>query len=503
MYVYKYKSLPFLFSFFLFCLISSSVSSQYTIDYNQSVRNIYKNIIDLKLSQVPNEINELRIKQPYNLAVLHLENYHDFFNLFINEDEKAFKRLVKNKNKRLKLIDKHLLDNNPFKRFLKAEINLQWALARSKFGQLFRASGEIYTAYNLLEENQNLFPDFIYNKKSLSILHSLVETITLPGIMKRLFGLSGSISLAKEEINEVIEFSKREPFIFKEEADAIKIFVLFYQANEKAEAWAYAQNCSLNADESLLAVFLISKIAQRIGENDVAIKMLENRPRGNEYSSFQYLEYQLGLSKLRKLDPRAVDHIDFYLKNFNGRHFIKEAYQKMAWSKLIFEDSPELYQKFISKVESFGDNLVDDDKQAMAESKRGQAPDRDLLSVRLLFDGGYYEQALELAEKIKGNYGEEHAFHLEYKYRVGRILQQLGKSEEAINAFKYVLAKGGNDDAYFACAASLQIGLIYEGIGGYKNAELYFQKCLDLTPTDYKRSLHQKAKSGMKRIELN
>ena len=135
--------------------------------------------------------------------------------------------LKKNKSKRIDLLKEHLKDDDPYKRFVIAEIQLQWALARSKFNQLFRAGREVVNAYNLLEDNAKDFPDFIYNKKSLSIIHSLIETITIPGIFKKIFGIDGSIELGLQEIEEVIDYSHNHDFLFAEEADAIYAFILF------------------------------------------------------------------------------------------------------------------------------------------------------------------------------------------------------------------------------------------------------------------------------------
>jgi hypothetical protein len=42
--------------------------------------------------------------------------------------------------------------------------------------------------------------------------------------------------------------------------------------------------------------------------------------------------------------------------------------------------------------------------------------------------------------------------------------------------------------------------LIYEKQYDYKQAKIYFEKCLSLSDFDYERGIHQKAKSGLDRI---
>ena len=55
-------------------------------------------------------------------------------------------------------------------------------------------------------------------------------------------------------------------------------------------------------------------------------------------------------------------------------------------------------------------------------------------------------------------------------------------------------------DYYYPCNAALQVALILEEQGRYKQAVEYADKCLDFSPDQYQTSLHQKAKSAKQRI---
>jgi len=490
------KCICLLLCFLHLCTLDAQ---NYYVSYSPEARKIYKNIIDLKLDSIPDQLETFKLQEPYNLASLHLENYLDFFTIFINEEEWDFDQRSKNKTKRLSIVEKNLDDSNPYKRFIKAEINLQWALTRSKFNQLFKSGREVYKAYNLLTENQRLFPDFIYNKKSLSILHALVETISIANIFKSILGLDGSIELAKVEIDSVIEFAGNNKFIFKEEADALKALILFYQANEKEEAWAFIQKSSLDIDESLLSVFLVSKLAQRIGENEKAIDILKNRPQSQSYSDFAYLDYQIGLSLLRKLDPKCTFYLKQFVETFKGKHFVKEAYQKLAWASWIFDKDANMYEFYMSKVKTEGDVLVDDDRQALQESNNSNIPNEFLLRSRLLFDGGYFQQSLEMLTDNNSLILSDKKLFVEFNYRKARVLQHLKQFDKAQKYFDYLIKNHAKDNEFYACNAALQMGLIMEELNDIDTAKLYFKKCLNIKPKSYKRSLHQKAKSGLER----
>lgn len=112
------------------------------------------------------------------MMVYHIEDYIDFYKIFINEDYNEFVELEKNKNIRLSKIasgDK----KSPYYRFCEAEIKLHWALGRLKFEEYFTTLKELKSAHDLLTENSKLYPDFAINKKSLSAIHALVGTFPI------------------------------------------------------------------------------------------------------------------------------------------------------------------------------------------------------------------------------------------------------------------------------------------------------------------------------------
>ena len=471
-------------------------------DYDLSCGEIYQSIIDFRLDDAENRLSQAFNVDPNNLSYLHLSSYKDFFELFITEDEHLLKASQKRQEKSIQRLKKELQDDNPYKRFAIAEIYLHSAIIRSKFGQMLRSAREILKAYDLLKENEVLFPDFIYNKKSLSVIHSLAETVSMPGIVKRAFGIEGSIAQGIEEIESVIHYSRtHEDFLFKEEIDAIYLYILMYQANAQEQAISYLDKSRLDTKQSLLSTFLVAKMLQRYGNNDGAISILEQRPRGSGYAAFDYLYLMEGTCRLRQLDKRGVALIDSFINNFQGRHFIKEAHQKLGWASLVFSDNLAGYKYHMSLAKTQGHNLVDDDKQALLESKQSQVPDPILLRARLLSDGGYHEQAyVMLVQKAYLYTQETDRRSLEFNYRMGRISHALKNYPEALEYYNQTIKKGKTLPMYFACNAALQAGLISEAIGKPDLAETYYSECLSIHPDEYKVSLHQKARSGMMRV---
>ena len=251
----------------------------------------------------------------------------------------------------------------------------------------------------------------------------------------------------------------------------------------------------------MLANFLKVKIAQRSGNNDIALRWLSERPIQKVYAEFHYMEFLEGLSKLRKLDSGCIVHFEKYVSRFDGLHYIKEAYQKLAWAHLIFYNDENQYFRYMKMVRNFGKDQLDGDKQALSESKAGKVPNAILLKARILYDGGYYNQALLLLSQNGSDLLKNDFDTLEYYYRMGRISQALNDYKKAISYYNYLTENRKFQSSYFVCNASLQSGLIYEEKKEWKMAEKYFKQCLGLSPDTYKLSIHQKAKTGLQRLK--
>lgn len=484
----------------LFALACFNLEAQDYFDYNAEIQQAYQSIIQLKFDQARTQLADIEKSEPNNLARLHIENYIDFFTIFINEDEAEYKRLKKNQKKRINRIHDSKV-KGPHKLFASGEINLQWAITRSKFGEQIPVLKDMYNAYRSLKENQEKYPQFQENKKSLSVIYAVNETIPIPKFLKRLFSLEGSIERGEKEILEMIAYAEENESMFYPEALASYAIITLYQRNDKEKAFKIIKESTLDPAESPLVGFLFAKIAQRAGYNDEAIDYLKACPSGPEYKTFEYLDFLLGLSYTRKLDPLAKVHLLKFVNEFQGRLYIKEAYQKLAWCALVIDDNIAEYKKYIALVDQFGTNIVDDDKQAQKEADDGIIPNPEILKARLLYDGGYYKRAHNILIKNAHRFIYDEDLNLEYYYRIGRVTQALNNFPDAIVYFSQTIDKGKNSGEYFACNAALQIGNMFEHQGEFKNAKKYFKLCLDMKPDKYQTSLHQKAKAGLDRIK--
>lgn len=479
---------------------SSPLVAQGHFEFSPLARQAYEEVTSLRFAAARQSLRELERREPQNLIYHLVDNYLDFFTLFIDEDQNAFRRLEQNKAQRLQAIRRG--DSfSPYYRYCQAEIKLQWALVRLKFEEYFTAFNEVKSAYRLLQKNTADYPSFVANQKSLGILHAMIGTVpdNYKWGVKLLSGMDGTIEQGRQEIEAVLDFAQREDFVFAEETVVMYAFLLLHLNNQSEAAWSTIHGQQLDHERNPLATFVLANIAMRTGRNDEAITLLEKRPQGPEYHPFPYLDYLLGLAKLYRLDEDADRYLEAYLAAFHGRNYIKEAYQKRAWHHLLRGDEAA-YRRDMERCQTEGFALVEGDKTAQREAEQGLLPHPTLLRARLLFDGGYYERAAVLLEETPLEATAEERFRLEHSYRLGRIRHRQGRLEAALDHYGRTIEAGREAPQYFACNAALQVGRLYEGRAEYTRAREYYRICLDLRPAEYRSGLHQQAKAGLNRL---
>jgi tetratricopeptide (TPR) repeat protein len=120
-----------------------------------------------------------------------------------------------------------------------------------------------------------------------------------------------------------------------------------------------------------------------------------------------------------------------------------------------------------------------------------------LLKARLLSDGGYFAEALQVLPV--GAQFTDPAERCEYAYRMGRVYDGLGRDSAAIGAYDKTILIGEQLTVYYAARAALQAGYICERRGDKRRALAYFERCLGMKDHDFKNSLDARAKAGIAR----
>lgn len=480
-------------------------ASSYSMDRN--CLNAYDLILQLRLDEARDVLKTSRKSNPSNNIISYLENYNDFLRIIISEEEVLFNSLSPLKKKRISELEKGNV-KSPWHLYCQAQVNMQWAFARVKFGEYTTAAVELNRTYKLLARNQELFPDFIPNKAALGLLHVLIGSVpdNYRWIIETL-SFQGTVKQGIEELKFTLNNSEsavKFPFLKSESIFLLSFITFNFSSNQDdsnflANLLEAPQN-KLLIDRSPLLIYAASAYYLHNGENDLALNLLQTRPKDLRYYPFLYLEYLTGIAKLNKLAPDANIYFLRFVVNFKGTNFLKSAYQRLAWIELLNKNQKG-YQEYMLRVRLIGNDDIDGDKQAMKESGLQKPPDHTLLKARLLFDGGYYDEALFQMEALNPVNLESTREKLEYTYRLARIYDKMGYTAKAKVYYNKSLNQGAKLPFYFAANSALMLGNIHEASGDYKTARLYYEKCMALKYDEYRNSISQKAKAGLSRVK--
>lgn len=489
------KTMLTILSCFLAALLTHG--QQYTL--TEGCREAQDLISSLRFEQAREVLNEERQKDPSNLFPVALDGYIDFLVVVIDEDRQVYDSLKGPYQEKIKIIQRGNRQS-PWYRSLLARMNLQWAFAQLKFGGYLNAALDISRAYHLLEDNAGLHPGFPPDQVGLGLLHALIGSIPESyRWITGLFSMEGSVEEGRKELMQVLLTAGEEGFPGQRE-EAL-FFLTYIDLNLQPDKERSLELLPVfdNMDgESLLLLFAKVRILMQNARNDEAIELLVNRPAGKEYHPFYYLDYLAGQAKLNRLDPDANRYFLRYVTNFRGNSYVKAAYQKVAWYWLL-QGEPDKYHDQMEKALRYGDAITDADRIAYSDALTGTVPDLCLLKARLLFDGGYYQEA-DSTLKDAACMPENKRDSLEWPYRMGRILHASGNQAAALEYYDRVIIEGAEEPYYFAANAALQSGNIYETMGEHDKAVTYYRKCLKLPNEEYRASLQQKARAGLNRI---
>lgn len=489
------------YSFTICFLLTSVYFAQARFEFTPTARSAYEQALSLRLDEARLTLAHLKRTDADNLIAYHIENYLDFLVLYLNQNEADYKRLKKNEEARLIKIQQGNV-KSPYYLYTQADVRLQWALIKLRFGDYWSAFNDISKAHKLLQKNQEHFPDFLPNLKDLGVLHALVGTIPdhYKWSVRLLGGLNGTVAQGRRELSTVLQKARQQDFIFKTETAVMLATILLYLESDGEGAWQTLKTVHLQPENNPLHCFVMANVAMRSGRNDTAVELLENCPHNKKFVQVPQLEFLLGLAKLRRLDVHSDVHFNRFLQQQRSQDGLKETYQKLAWNELL-KGNTTGYQGFMKNVLTRGKTSTGADKDAQQEAKTGRVPYVSLVKARLLFDGGYFPKAYQQLQHLSSADFQDNVSRLEYLYRMGRILHGMEKWDEALGFYNRTIEQGRTEPFFYACNAALQAGLICEKRRDFKQAKAFFNTCLNINPTEYKTELHQKAKSGLERLK--
>lgn len=480
-------------------LMLTRLYGQPVFEFNSHCQQAFQEITRLKVNSGRLLIQKARQQNPQNLIPELLDNYIDFYTLFLNEDPDEMKRSLVKMEARLAKI-KSGPKSSPFLLYSQGMIYLQRATALIKAGEFWEAAWDCRRSYQVLKENKKRFPTFTPNDLPYGTLQAVTGTIPkgyrwIAGIL----GMRGSLTEGMKTVRGFLNGSDPWSKLFFNEAAFVYPYLLFYLENKKEEALQFTRQQQLDLAGNHLHLYMTANLAINLQQAALAASLITNRQQSPDYLVTGVWDFQMGFAQLYRLNTAAArQHFETFLRQFTGQFYVKDVYQKLSWCYWLEENqtkAEEMRKMVISKGSTFSDA----DKKALADAKSGKWPDRWLLKARLLSDGGYHNDALKTLMNQPINGLSTTAQQLEYNYRLGRIHDALGKTNEALQYYAQSIRIGKDRPEYFAARAALQSGQIYESRGNKQQALEFYQQCLNMNQQEYKNSLDQRAKAGIAR----
>jgi len=483
------------------CILLPSVATGAHYRYTPQMIEAYQQIMALDWAGAEQSLTQLQKEDPENLCLQHLLSYRAFFKIYTKDQSIGLKSFKGIRDEALKQVSKGPEDS-PWHLYIQADIRLQWALLKFRYGEYFSGFWEVKRAYALLEKNQKQFPDFAPNYKDLGILKALVGTVpdAYKWGLKVLSGMSGTVVEGKVAFKKALNDQGTETTFLKAETVMLYSFLLLYLDKDNREAWQWVQDPVLTPHSNVLHAFTYASVASRAGQQKAALEVLSTAREKSNWKAFPFLEFRLAEIKLQQLDLGAKEHYEIFLRTYQGGTDIKASYLRLSWIALL-QNQIIGYQRFLVAVQTEGNAESGRDQDALYMSKLDFIPSVHLIQSRLLFDGGDYSRALGILDGFQETDFATIYEKLEWNYRMGRITHQLDLPGKALRYYGVVLARGQDQPFYFACNAALQIGLIYEEQEDKIKAKSYFEQCLNLKPEIYKNSLHLAAKAALQRLK--
>lgn len=487
--------------FFLFFVSIQHLSCQ-TVQFNENCQQAYNQILALHLDSADSVLILETLSNKDNAYVPYLKNYIDFVRVFVSQDERLYEDLKSLKSEYFEEIEK-LNDTCRYKKWILGNMHLQWAVLKIIFGDYISAAFEFNNAYQLIENNTREFPNFRLNDLSLSVLKIIIGLVPEHyNWFISLFSMDGDVEIGKKQLFGFLAVTKSDtvyaPFFYEALFYSAFIEMNIYPDQKKLSGFIKETE---NIDKNItLITFLQTNLFMRTGMNEKALKLLDSMElkHHNTYPFF-YMNYLYGECLLRGLRlEESIEQFDLFLEKFKGENYLKDAYRKKAWAASLMHDTLK-YKRFMQKVNQIGSAKIDIDKEALVEAQRLQYPNRDLVLARILFDGGYYNEALDVlnfADTTQYQINEK----VSYIYRIARIYQQMNYTEKSREYYKIAIDLGGTLDEYFAANAALQLGGIYESEGNKALAKDAYLACLQMEYKIYKKSINRRAREGLKRL---
>ncbi len=426
-----------------------------------------------------------------NAWLILADDYSDFIFLILSGKESHFNTFSGRESQRYRAIEK-TQSSELIKDYCRSEIELHWALLNWRYGNYLKSGTLMRKAYKRLVSLQEKYPDFIEVNKSLGTLHILLSAIPEEyNWLINLFGFENNYQRGLSELKRASE----NPNPFQNEAKLLSAYVEHFVTDNNLDFSHLEKQIDPDLNKLNSMVYMI--ICHKSGYNEAGLKEINKEKWLYNPRYISSLIYILrGEFYLKKLDYEEAEwHFKNFQLSYEGKSFKSNARLKLFYCLYLRNDQKA--ETVFKEGAAFNDDQVISDSYAEKFFKDGELPNKILLKSRLLFDGGYYQEAMNEIQLFKIQSNDKRSLEIEYYYRLGRIYQKLNEDNLALKSFEKCIEIQDKENLYFAPNSCLQLGKHFKAKNNYEKARFYYKKALEYKNYAYKRSIDHQAKSAL------
>lgn len=482
-------------SIYILVLLAFSLTAQ-KVDFNANMQKGIDAIAELRYKDLGKILSQERKLNPENRVSDYLEAASLCIQIFFVEDENFYETKAARLDALVERLEA-LPESDPYRAVFIAEISLARAGIYGKFKSNIKAAWLFYRAYNLLQDNYKKYPQFAPTLIPLGVLQTAVGS--LPEDYKSiasLFGFDGNIELGLKMIRQAYYYSIADPKLKFHQSyfGFVYAYVNFELATEEQVS---LYTLDMNVKGSSFFSYLEAQQMLANGQTAMSLKLMEERPRGENYLSVPFFDYYTGKVALMIRPEKAEKYLLNFLTTSRDNENRKSSYRYLAWYHLLRNESAQA-ETYRQKILLEPSTLTGSDKQALEEAKRGF--NIFLIRARLDFDAGRYTKIIkDLDPKRLSKVGDEDWVYQEFYYRRARAFQELGFKDKALDSFLQAVS-WSQPETYSLGNSLLQIALLYEEKANTRESRRYFIKALALKSYAFHEGVHQKARAGLERL---
>ena len=200
---------------------------------------------------------------------------------------------------------------------------------------------------------------------------------------------------------------------FHDEAAFYYLYLKFYILNQREQVFYYIKKQNWDTRNNPRFAYRVANLSLNNQDASITEEVINHLNRNSGYLDMPTWDMQMGYARADRLDPESIFYLERYLSRFKGNFYVKDVLQKISWIYYL-QHEPDKANAARARILVSGNTETDADKQAQKEAEAGRWPNEILLRARLLDDGGYYNQAMQVFAGKQANSFPDAADQLEF-----------------------------------------------------------------------------------------